>query len=70
MPTNTPRHGYYKIDDKLPGWYYWFNANLEIFNAVGKRLMALENVETVVLKDKSILKYNAATARWQVVIKR
>jgi hypothetical protein len=70
MPTLTPRHGYYKIDDDLPGWHYWMNANLEIFNAVGKRLMALRDVDTLVLKNKSILKYNSSTSKWEVVIKR
>lgn len=70
MPTTTARHGYFNIVDKTPGWHYWMNANLETFNAIGKRVMALRDVNTLVLKNKSIIKYNSTTAKWEVVIRR
>ena len=67
MATETSNIGFWKFEDNAPNWHHLWNANIDYFLDIALKMRGLSNVNTLVLKDKSILKSNST---WEVVIKR
>jgi len=70
MVQRTTNTGFFKLEDDAQNWHHYYNANIDLLNNTALKLQGLADVDVKVLKDKSILKFNHATSKWDVVVKR
>lgn len=57
-------------DNNGINWQHTVNANVDIVNNVVLKLQGISNVNPRVLKNGAILKYNASTSKWDILLKR
>jgi hypothetical protein len=69
MASQTANKGFWIFSDGLPNWHHYYNANLDKLGKVAK-LLALNDVDTVRLRHRSIIKWNTTTNKWEVVYNR
>lgn len=67
--SRTTNLGFFKFGDNEINWHHFYNYNLEVLEE-NIKLVALADVDVTKLKDKSIIKYNDITQRWEVVYER
>ena len=68
MATRTTNLGFFRLTDNAKNWHHYFNANVDIFNTVALKLQSLGDVDVVSLVDGAIIKYDASTSKWKVVV--
>jgi hypothetical protein len=71
MPTRTGNPiNFWNIEDNAFNWQHYYNANMDLLNNVALKLQGLADVDIQTLKDKSVLKFNGSTNRWQITHRR
>jgi len=71
MSSRTNNKSLWVFDDgDNINWHHYHNANIDMLEGEVLKLQNLNNVDIVYLRDKSILKWNDTSNRWQIVIER
>lgn len=68
--ARTTNHGFWLLDQKLPNWHHLYNANIDLFIQQRVMLNSLEDIDVKALQHGSIIQYNTATGKWEVIYNR